>query len=228
MSSPPVVRTLPATTLGRYLLEGPDGVFGAEAPLLVGFHGYGENAEKHLDALRRIPGREGWRRAAIQALHRFYNLKTREVVGSWMTSLDREQAIRDNVAYVASVARALRDEFPHTSRIVYVGFSQGTAMAYRAAASADSPTHGLIALAGDVPPDLAEDEGVRLPPVLIGRGRKDDWYTEAKMARDLDVLEGRAARVETVVFDGGHEWGEEFLRAAGDFLARLLAAPNGS
>jgi predicted esterase len=159
---------------------------------------------------------------AVQALHRFYNMKTREVVGSWMTSLDRDAAVRDNVAYVAAVlASLLRERAEPPPRVVYAGFSQGTAMAYRAAARADVPGHGLLVLAGDVPPDVAEDAAVRLPPVLIGRGRSDEWYTEAKMARDVDALGARAAAVETVVFDGGHEWGEAFLTSAGSFLARV-------
>ena len=225
MSGEPVVRTIPATMLGRFLVEEADAPGPERAPLLVGFHGYGENAEKHLEALRRIPGALAWRRASVQALHRFYNMKTREVVGSWMTSLDRDAAIRDNVAYVAAVlASLLRDHADPPPRIVYTGFSQGTAMAYRAAARAGVPGHGLLALAGDVPPDVADDAGVRLPAVLIGRGRSDDWYTEAKMQRDVDALVARAAGVETVVFDGGHEWGEEFLAAAGGFLARVRAS----
>jgi predicted esterase len=221
--SAPVVRTIPATVQGRYLVEGPERAE-AQGPLLVGFHGYGENAEKHLEALRRIPGALAWRRVSVQALHRFYNMKTREVVGSWMTSLDRDAAVRDNVAYVAAVlASLLRERAEPPSRVVYAGFSQGTAMAYRAAARAGLPGHGLLVLAGDVPPDVADDAGVRLPPVLIGRGRSDEWYTEAKMARDVDALGARAAAVETVVFAGGHEWGEEFLTAAGSFLARVRA-----
>jgi predicted esterase len=224
VSREPVVRTVPAATLGRFLVQGADGSGGAEPPLLAGFHGYGENAETHLAALRRIPGTEGWRLASIQALHRFYNMKTRDVVGSWMTSLDRDEAIRDNVAYVAGVLRTLRDEHPGTPRLVLAGFSQGAAMAYRAAARSAVACHGLIVLGGDVPPDVAGDADVRLPPVLIGRGRRDEWYTESKMASDLDVLGARGAAVETVVFDGGHEWGREFLGAAGAFLARLLGS----
>jgi len=223
--SAPVVRTVMAMVRGRYLLDGPARGQGGGL-LLVGFHGYGENAEKHLDCLRRIPGVESWQRVSVQALHRFYNMKTREVVGSWMTSLDRDEAIHDNVAYVANVVRTLvGDHHPQSPlRLVYAGFSQGTAMAYRAAAHTGIRGDGVIALGGDVPPDVADDPGVHLPPVLIGRGRKDEWYTEAKMDRDVKALEGRAAAVETVAFDGGHEWTEEFLAAAGRFLARIRAA----
>jgi predicted esterase len=212
------VRTLKASTLGRYLVVGPE-----RGPLLVGFHGYGENAELHLEQLRRLPGSERFRLAAVQALHRFYNMKTGEVVGSWMTKLDREQAIADNLAYVAAVVSELARERP-ASRLFYAGFSQGASMAWRAAAFGRAPCHGVLALGGDMPPDVADDPNASFPPALIGRGARDEWYTEAKMTRDLEVLRSRGAPVETVLFDGGHEWGEPFLAAAGRFLARVGGA----
>ena len=54
--------------------------------LLVGFHGYGENAEKHLVEMESIGS--GWTLASVQGLHRFYT-RSEEVVASWMTRQDR-------------------------------------------------------------------------------------------------------------------------------------------
>ena len=89
-----VVRAIAVTTHGRYLVMAP-----AETPagLIVGFHGYAENAEIHLEALRAIPGVERWLVVAIQALHPFYTRDER-IVANWMTRQDREQAIADNLA----------------------------------------------------------------------------------------------------------------------------------
>ncbi len=92
-------------------------------------------------------------------------------------------------------------------------------MAYRAAAAI--PSRGLVALAGDVPPEV--DPG-RLPPVLLGRGRGDTWYDEAKMAADLERLEVAGVPAAACVFDGGHEWTPAFYQAVGDFLAGLAGA----
>ena len=69
------------------------------------------------------------------------------------------------------------------------GFSQGVAMAYRAAALVQRPCDGVIALAGDVPPDVAP-LAASLPKVLLGRGTEDKWYTAEKAAKDRAVLEG--------------------------------------
>ena len=211
------VRTIAARVHGRYLVEAADRP--GPAPLLVGFHGYGEHAERHLAELRRIPGSARWVRVAVQALHRHYSADRRHVVGSWMTRQDRDLAIADNIAYVRDVVSRVRRDHATDGRVVYCGFSQGVAMAYRAARRAGHPCRGVIALAGDVPPELMEAPGGDWPPVLVGRGATDAWYTEGKMAADLTFLEGAGASVTAIVFDGGHAWTDALRAAAGRFLA---------
>ena len=213
------VRTIRAQVHGRYLVEPVEG--SGPAPLLVGFHGYGEHAERHLAELRRIPGSAGWVRVAVQALHRHYSTDRRHVVGSWMTRQDRELAIADNVAYVRDVVSAVRRNGVGDGGVVYCGFSQGVAMAYRAARLADHPCRGVLALAGDVPPELTQAPDRGWPPVLIGRGTTDAWYTPEKMSADLAVLEAAGATVTPVVFDGGHGWTDAFREAAGRFLSSI-------
>ena len=213
-------RTIPARTLGAYLVDVPKQ--SSPLPLLVGFHGYGQNAEDCLSELRRIQGSSAFARVAVQALHRFYSPRNRDVVGSWMTSLDREQAIADNVSYVASVLQALAEDVVADGRVVYLGFSQGVSMAYRSAAHGPRAAQGIIALGGDVPPDVGDDSAITLPPVLIGRGVRDDWYTEQRLAADVAQLRARGTELETAVFDGGHEWRDEFRDAAAAFLRRVL------
>ena len=208
---------------GRYLVRVPNE--SGPCPALFSFHGYGEDAATNMAALHRIPNVGNWLLISVQALHPFYT-KNERVVASWMTRQDRDLAIGDNVAYVRAVVDAMTREFP-TSSIVFAGFSQGVAMAYRAAAHI--PAAGVVALAGDVPPDVAAPDRPPNPPllphVLIGRGTTDAWYTNEKMAADVARLESLAASVETCVFDGGHEWTEPFAAAAGEFLARLRNTP---
>jgi predicted esterase len=212
------VRQVAATIHGRYLLEIPPEAAGA--PLLVGFHGYGENAERHLEELRRIPGASRCVLCAVQALHPFYN-RSGEVIACWMTSLDRERAIHDNVAYVASVVASVKRELPVSERLVYLGFSQGAAMAYRAAAGAGHACQGLIVLGGDVPPELEQQDLTRFPPVLLGRGSSEEWYDAAKMEHDVELLRAKSVDVRPVIFQGGHEWTDEFRATAGEFLREV-------
>lgn len=213
-------RALPATVHGHYWVRPAAG--DGPAPLLVGFHGYGETGEGFLASLEGIAGSEAWHVASVQALHLFYTRQGRQVVGSWMTRFDRELAIADNLAYARAAVAAVRAEVPADGPLVFAGFSQGVAMAYRAAAA--EPCDGVVALAGDVPPDV---DAASLPPVLIGRGRDDDWYDQEKLQVDLDRLEGAGISADVSVFAGGHEWTAEFYRAAGRFLAQLQSRSRG-
>lgn len=199
------LRTIEAIVHGRVLYERR-----SDSHLLVGFHGYGENAEKLMLELAQIPGIDRWSVAAIQALHPFYSRRGEEIVASWMTRLDRELAIADNIEYVRRALPVI-GAGGEAKTVVFAGFSQGVAMAYRAAAFA-AKAAGVIALAGDVPPDVP---AAKLPPVLLGRGSRDDWYTDEKMQRDVEVLPS----VTTCRFEGGHEWSDEFRAAAARFLS---------
>jgi predicted esterase len=210
------VHTIEARTHGRYLVRVPSGPH--PWPLLVGFHGYAETASDHFNELIRIPGAEAWLVVAIQALHPFYTRKER-VVASWMTRDDRELAIADNVDYVGRVLDRVRRDHQTRPTLVFSGFSQGGAMAYRAAAHYRAD--GLIILAADVPPDVIGQQQAQLPPVLIGRGTTDDWYTETKQSADLAVLARIGARVEACVFEGGHEWTDSFRAAASSMLREI-------
>jgi predicted esterase len=229
---PAEARRIAALVHGTYFVVPPSTPAPGSAgpPLLVGFHGYGENAERHLAELRRIPGSAGWLLCAVQALHPFYNQKTGDVVASWMTRLDREHAIADNVRYAGEVVAEVRRDFGTGGTLVYAGFSQGAAMAYRAAAAGSSglgTCSGLLALGGDVPPELADLDLADFPQVLIGRGIGDTWYTPDKLERDLALLAGKGVRARPVIYQGGHEWTEDLRRAAGDFLAEILAPAPG-
>jgi len=180
--------------------------------LLIGFHGYAETAETHMAELASLPGIGEWSVAAIQALHPFYSKGGTVIGASWMTSLDRELAIVDNINYVRRAVVTL----PPARTLVFLGFSQGAAMAARAAAHI--PAAGLILLGGDIPPEVRE---LPLPPLLLARGERDDWYSAEKFKEDLRFVKPE----KTLVFDGGHEWTDEFRTAAGEFLATRKRSP---
>jgi predicted esterase len=214
-----IERTIAVGTHGRYLVEPP--ASGVAAPLLFGFHGYAEGAEAQLERMRAIPGSDRWRLVAIQALHRFYQRRDNQVVASWMTRQDRELAIADNLAYVASVMREVATEFPGAPRVVLCGFSQGVAMTFRAAAASPRRVDGVIAVGGDVPPELEAGALARVRAALVCRGERDEWYTAEKFENDVSRLREAGAAVTPMPFAGGHEWSQDVLRAAADFLAEL-------
>jgi predicted esterase len=211
-----IARTIAVGTHGRYLID-PPAAAGA-APLLVGCHGYGEGAEAQLERLRRIPGVERWRVVSIQGLHRFYQRRANEVVASWMTRQDRELAIADNLAYVAAVIDEMEREHPGAPRLVLSGFSQGVAMAFRAAAASARQVDGVIAVGGDVPPELDASALGRVRQILVCHGTRDEFYTDEIFDRDLQRLRTSTVGVTPVTFDGGHEWSDAVVEAASRFL----------
>ncbi|OFW23269.1 MAG: hypothetical protein A3H97_12365 [Acidobacteria bacterium RIFCSPLOWO2_02_FULL_65_29] len=212
--------TIAVSTHGRYLTEAP-----AADPtgLLIGCHGYGENADIQLERLRSVAGAGAWLLVSIQGLHRFYRSRTDEVVASWMTRQDRECAIADNVAFVSAVVDEVASASRVESPLVFAGFSQGVAMAFRAACGSTRSVGGVIAVGGDVPPEIGRGELARIPIVLLARGERDEWYTAAKWTADQARLRDAGVDVRAVAFDGGHEWHDAVNREAAALLQRTGA-----
>jgi predicted esterase len=219
----PSIYTIPITIHGRYSVRHASG---EAAGLLVGCHGYAQSAESFASDLGAIPGVERWLLVSVQGLHRFYT-RGGAVVASWMTSQDRELMIADNTAYLRQVVAQVRAEQAAVLRtsapLVFLGFSQGVAMAFRAAA--DHPDHcaGIIALGADVPPDVRAATP-SLPPVLLGRGSTEEWYTEERMQSDVAWLRGIGTDLTLCEYAGGHEWTDAFRSAAAAFLTRRAAS----
>jgi predicted esterase len=216
-SRPTIEHTIPTQTHGRYLVSAS----GQNAPLLVGFHGYGETAEEELARLQTIPENDRWTLVSIQGLHQFYRRRTNEIVASWMTRQNRELAIEDNIGYVISLVSLLLREYSDHPTLVFTGFSQGVAMAFRAAAFLSLPVAGVIACGGDVPPELDAGRLQRIPAALIGRGARDEWYTAEKLASDEQRLRDAGVSVQSCGLDASHEWTAAFSEICGQFLKEL-------
>ena len=195
---------------------------GSPVGLFIGFHGYMENAEIQMERLAAVPGTDGWTLVSVQGLNRFYKGRSQEVVAGWMTRQDREDAIRDNIAYVDNVVELTREgEIP----VVHVGFSQGVSMAFRGAVRGKVRAAGVIAVGGDVPPELLNDAKSWFPRVLLMRGTHDEWYTAEKMGKDYRALRPRVDDVRTLEYAGGHEWTADVANAAGEFIQQFAGRP---
>lgn len=212
-------RNIAVTTHGRFLI---DAVEGAGPSLLVaGFHGYAEQASIQLDRLRALRGTSPFALASIQGLHRFYRNNGQDIAASWMTREDRDLAIADNVTYVDNVLDAIVWEMGEPAGLVFAGFSQGVGMAYRAAALGTRPCTGVIALGGDIPPELGSGELARIPRALVLRGMRDPYYSPEMANADAGRLRSASVRVEQAEADAGHEWNDACTEAARRWLLTL-------
>ena len=210
------IQTLQTLIHGRYLVNSPQGT--GLFPLLVGFHGYGELAEQQMERLEGIPGSNQWLLCSIQGLHAFYN-RYNEPGASWMTGMDRDMRIRENISYIDSVMEQLVHTFPVSETIVYTGFSQGTAMACRVAMLGKYEPSGVMLLGGDIPPEF--DSLNRCQKILMGRGRRDRFYPYSRWRRDIERLKRSGLEHQICEFDAGHIWHLEFAKTAGSFISEI-------
>ena len=189
------------------------------SPLLIGFHGYGETGENQMKLLQKFPGIEDWTVCSIQALHPFYN--TRAKIGySWMTSQNRELHIKENVEYVISVISEIKNSHQVNDTIVYHGFSQGTAMACRAALLGKFISSGVILLGGDIPPKFDQIE--KMNRILLARGKKDKFYSSVRWKKDVNRVQKSKNDSFLCEFDAGHEKHKDYLEAASEFLKHYI------
>jgi len=214
----PETRVVETRTHGRYLLRRPPPQTPTPERILVGFHGYRENATRHLAELERIPGAERWALVAVDALHAFYAGSTGEVIRGWMTRELREESISDNLAYVARVLTEVRGELGFRVPITFLGFSQGASMAWRASLLAGHGPGTVVAFAGDIPPELEKLDAPFPERVLLLYGDADEWYLGKRLA-DEALLARHGVTAEVSVFPGGHEWTDGARAAIGGFLA---------
>jgi len=120
---------------------------------------------------------------------------------------------------VDAVLDALAAEFGEPRALVLAGFSQGVAMAYRAAQLGRRTCAALAVAGGDLPPEFAAGAPRAWPRVLIATGTGDEYYDPAHAERDAALVRGQGGEVRTLCFAGGHEWGD----AVADGVAALLA-----
>lgn len=152
--------------------------------LILGFHGYGESAQIHMQRLLDLEPNKH-RIACPQALHAFYN-KHGEVGHSWMTSEDRDLQIENNLAYMDHCISQLEAMAP-IKKIWVLGFSQGVAMALRFGLR-HPKVSGIACLGGDFPEDC-----IPLLPgpqsLLWGRGEQDRLMPADKWEKSAELLQ---------------------------------------
>lgn len=170
--------------------------------------------------LERIPGNEAWMIVSVQALHRFYLRNNDKVVASWMTRQDRDVAIADNVKYINRAVGEILAIKPG-GPLVFVGFSQGVAMAYRAAVLGEQRAAAVIAVGGDLPPELKTAARDHFPFIFIAAGDSDYFYTNERVQADAAFLQTQGIPNEVFRYRGGHEWTEELRQRLHQVLSRF-------
>jgi len=204
----------------RYFCSGATEAEASE--LWVVCHGYAQLASRflrHFDPIagdkRLIVAPEGLSRFYVDSPRGHHGADAR-IGATWMTREDRLAEIADHVRYldllVDELTRRRTAPFP---RITALGFSQGVATVSRWLALGSTHADHVILWAGTLPSDTAPDEagrifgGARLTVVI---GDTDPLVDSARIAGELEKLDGAGVTYEVVRFGGGHELDGETLR----------------
>lgn len=214
---------VPLRLLSRGATEGP-----GSAPILIGLHGYGQDADSLLPILLQVapPGflvlsLEGPESAYLEST--IASAPRRGFHWGASTRPDDNRAVhRACVAEAITWARAHGGD---PERVLLLGFSQPCSFNYRLALA---PPHGvpfraIAAICGGIPGEWkSNDPGTgasRETDVLHVSTRDDDIYTVQKIAPYRERLAVRFRSATHSLYDGGHRVPSAAANEVRDFLA---------
>ena len=200
---------LPTSRQGHFYSLG-----GSEASeLWIVLHGYGQRGEHFIRHFRELTGPDR-RVVAPEGLSRFYLDDDYEKVGaSWMTRLDREDEVDDQLDWLDAVAREIDAA---SRRVTLFGFSQGAPTAGRWLLRRKIAAERLICWGAGLPHDVdlatvrRVFDQVRLEFVV---GREDEFLTTERIARERGRMDAAQLRYQWHEYEGNHRVDAKVLQA---------------
>ncbi|MFD3517498.1 alpha/beta hydrolase family esterase [Streptomyces sp. NPDC058657] len=192
-----------------YLLHRPGGERRAR-PLVLAFHGRGENAEEMRERgrLDKAAGAKGMLVAHLEALDKMWSADT--------TPTPRRPDPGVDVRFAdALVGDLVRRGEADPERVYAVGFSNGGSMALRMAAQRPRKVAGAVAVSGQLPVGVAKELASAAParvPVLLVYGEKDPVRPLAGVPNPPPPKPGEEPMTATLATRTS---AEAFARAAG-------------
>ena len=160
---------------------------------------------------------------APEATNRFYLANNYTRVGaSWMTKLDREQEISDNILFLDKLFSIIKKEIGHDNfKLNTLGFSQGGPALVRWLMSNKLNTNSLILWGSDIPKDSLVTENksrwnsIKLKIVI---GKNDEYINEEKKQEFVGVVKSYGLKYELIEYEGSHKIIEEELKKIANSL----------
>ena len=160
---------------------------------------------------------------APEATNRFYLANNYTRVGaSWMTKLDREQEISDNILFLDKLFSIIKKEIGHDNfKLNTLGFSQGGPALVRWLMSNKLNTNSLILWGSDIPKDSLVTENksrwnsINLKIVI---GKNSEYINEEKKQEFVGVVKSYGLKYELIEYEGSHKIVEEELKKIANTL----------
>ena len=185
-------------------------------------HGYGMLSEYFVKKFECIIN-ETTLVIAPEATNRFYLRDNYTRVGaSWMTKLDREQEISDNILFLDKLFSIIKKEIGHDNfKLNTLGFSQGGPTLVSWLMSNKLNTNSLILWGSDIPKDSLVIENksrwnsMNLKIVI---GKNDEYINEEKKQEFVGVVKSYGLKYELIEYEGSHKIIEEELKKIANSL----------
>ena len=185
-------------------------------------HGYGMLSEYFVKKFECIIN-ETTLVIAPEATNRFYLRDNYTRVGaSWMTKLDKEQEISDNILFLDKLFSIIKKEIGHDNfKLNTLGFSQGGPALVRWLMSNKLNTNSLILWGSDIPKDSLVIENksrwnsMNLKIVI---GKNDEYINEEKKQEFVGVVKSYGLKYDLIEYEGSHKIIEEELKKIANSL----------
>lgn len=142
---------------------------------------------------------------APEGLHRFYRkISSNEVVASWMTREDREDDIRDYVAFLDAVYAEVMQKIKPGAKISVLGFSQGGATASRWISSGKVKADELILFCSFLPPDMPATGIPAATKLTVVTASNDTFISPEKEQEQLEKMKLLKPDLKHTRFEGEH------------------------
>ncbi len=173
------------------------------------FHGYAQNADDFLESLGSLACDEIVI-VAPEGLSKFYWKDfTSNPSSSWMTSLERENEIKDALNYLKILSKSIaNDSLGIGIQFHALGFSQGAAMASRFVANSTFTFSNLFLYAAQYAHDLDWKQLKKCQSDLhfhLIYGTEDLFISEEKVLKAEAFITEQEFKVNTFSFKGKHK-----------------------
>ncbi len=180
-------------------------------------HGYAQTAEGFLSNFEKL-GSEHFM-IAPEGLNKFYSRGfSGSPVASWMTSLERENEIKDYNNYLNQLAESLNLQSYSNAKIVLLGFSQGVSTQTRFLAQAVLNFDFSVMIAGEIGKEFQEHLPAKLSNIksLYLAGNQENIIKPEKTEFHQQLFKNSNCIFKN--FEGKHEVNENAVNAILNWL----------
>ncbi|MEY3442399.1 MAG: hypothetical protein RLZZ519_680 [Bacteroidota bacterium] len=174
--------------------------------VIFALHGYGQLASYFIKHCSAFADSETVI-LAPEGLSRFYlDGKWERVGATWMTKEDRIHEIEDHVEYLDRLQAMVQEQAPNVLETIILGFSQGTATAWRWVMKGNVEPQQLILWAGSLPLDTLEKAYERLKHCHLHfvLGDNDEYIKMPDAEKQIDKIRQIKPDAQFWTFQGDH------------------------